>query len=99
MRLTDLCCPCRIYQRSYLKMLHLTTLLVLFAAAAFKSDHTALLAATLVSEAHTVFFLSRRLQVPAPDGFDNCFETAVLLCLSPSSSAVAHRQHVSKVDR
>jgi hypothetical protein len=46
-------------------MLHLTTLLVLFAAAAFKSDHTALLAATLVSEAHTVFFLSRRLQVPA----------------------------------
>lgn len=44
-------------------MLHLTTLLVLFAAAAFKSDHTALLAATLVSEAHTVFFLSRRLQV------------------------------------
>lgn len=47
-------------------MLHLTTLLVLFAAAAFKSDHTALLAATLVSEAHTVFFLSRRLQVPVP---------------------------------
>jgi hypothetical protein len=48
-------------------MLHLTTLLVLFAAAAFKSDHTALLAATLVSEAHTVFFLSRRLQVPTLD--------------------------------
>jgi hypothetical protein len=58
---------CRIYQRSYLKMLHLTTLLVLFAAAAFKSDHTALLAATLVSEAHTVFFLTRRLQVPHPE--------------------------------
>lgn len=49
-------------------MLHLTTLLVLFAAAAFKSDHTALLAATLVSEAHTVFFLSRRLQVPVVEG-------------------------------
>lgn len=54
---------CRIYQRSYLKMLHLATVLVLFAAAAFKSDHTALLAATLVSEAHTAFFLVRRLQV------------------------------------
>lgn len=46
-----------------MKMLHLTTTLVLLASAAHKSDHTALMTAALVSEAHTAFFLARRMQV------------------------------------
>ena len=79
-------------------MLHLTTLLVLFAAAAFKSDHTALLAATLVSEAHTVFFLSRRLQVLGLDESDYCTSNMSSNSITVTS-AVAHRQLVSTADR
>ena len=54
---------CRLFLRSYLKTLHLTVLLCLFCAAAYKREHTGLLAACLVSEVHSVFQIFGRMQV------------------------------------
>ncbi len=54
---------CRLFLRSYLKTLHLTVLLCLFCAAAYKREHTGLLAACLVSEVHSVFQICGRMQV------------------------------------
>lgn len=50
-------------RRSYLRMAHLSVVLMLFASAAYKQEHTALLAVTLLSEGHTVVVTLRRLQV------------------------------------
>ena len=54
---------CRLFLRSYLKTLHLTVLLCLFCAAAYKREHTGLLATCLVSEVHSVFQICGRMQV------------------------------------
>ena len=54
---------CRLFLQSYLKTLHLTVLLCLFCAAAYKREHTGLLAACLVSEVHSVFQICGRMQV------------------------------------
>lgn len=54
------------HRRSYLRMAHLSVVLMIFAAAAHKGDHTALLTALLLSEGHTVCTVAGRLQVPPP---------------------------------
>lgn len=57
------------FRRSYLRMAHLSVVLMLFASAAYKQEHTALLAVTLLSEGHTVVVTLRRLQVPPHQAF------------------------------
>ena len=54
------------HRRSYLRMAHLSVVLMIFAAAAHKGDHTALLTALLLSEGHTVCTVAGRLQVRPP---------------------------------
>lgn len=51
------------HRRSYVRMGHLSVVLMLFAAAAHKGDHTALLTALLLSEGHSVCTTARRLLV------------------------------------
>ena len=48
----------RLFRRSSLGILHYTLLLVLFGAAAAKAQHTPLLAAMLLSELPSLFFLA-----------------------------------------
>ena len=43
-------------------VLHFTILLLVFGAAAYKAEHTALLACSLLGEASTIFFLLSKMQ-------------------------------------
>ena len=55
---------CRLYKRVHRVLLHYTVLLVLFGVAAYKAEHTPLLACSLVSELPTVLYLAAKIQVP-----------------------------------
>ena len=46
----------------YKVVLHFTVLLVLFGSAAYKAEHTPLLACTLLSEISSFFYLLAKLQ-------------------------------------
>ena len=74
----------RLFRRSSLGILHYTLLLVLFGAAAAKAQHTPLLAAMLLSELPSLFFLAGKLQVPAGSSLI-CSSHA---CLPPAHSPV-----------
>ena len=47
----------------YKVVLHFTILLVVFGSAAYKAEHTPLLACSLLSELSTVFYLLAKIQV------------------------------------
>ncbi|KAL4856846.1 Tuberculostearic acid methyltransferase UfaA1 [Chlorella vulgaris] len=51
----------RLYRANYRHMAHFTLLLVLFSAAAYKSEHTAFMAICLLSEFNSVFRLAGKL--------------------------------------
>lgn len=51
----------RLYKKGYTAMLHYTILISLFFAAAYKTEHTAFLCATLLSEVNSVFHLAGQL--------------------------------------
>lgn len=57
----------RLFKRVHKVVLHFTVLLVLFGAAAYKGEHTALLACSLLSELSTVFYLLAKIMVGSPD--------------------------------
>ncbi|PRW60674.1 cyclopropane-fatty-acyl-phospholipid synthase [Chlorella sorokiniana] len=51
----------RLYRASYRHMAHFTLLLILFAAAAYKSEHTAFMALTLLSEVNSTCHLACKM--------------------------------------
>ncbi|PSC74866.1 cyclopropane-fatty-acyl-phospholipid synthase [Micractinium conductrix] len=55
----------RLYRRRFAQMAHFTLLLCLFSAAAYKSEHTAFMALTLLSECNSVVRLAGKLAATA----------------------------------
>ena len=53
---------CRLYHKMRSKVVHYTILLLIFGVAAYKAEHTPLLACSLLSELSTVFHLLGKTQ-------------------------------------